>query len=178
MSVSDPDPVTVRLAVPADYARVGELTVRAYAADGFIDDEHAGYAVRLRDAAPRAEQAELFVAARRDPATGLDEVLGSVTYCPSGSPYRELAEPDEGEFRMLAVEPAARGLGVGRALVVRCLDRSREQGFQRVVICSLPEMVTAHRLYRSLGFVRDPSRDWSPAPGVTLLAFLLLLGAC
>lgn len=26
-------------------------------------------------------------------------------------------------------------------------------------------------LYARLGFVREPARDWSPAPGVTLLAY-------
>jgi hypothetical protein len=34
-------------------------------------------------------------------------------------------------------------------------------------------MVAAHRIYARLGFVRDPARDWSPVPGVALLAFEL-----
>ena len=47
-----------------------------------------------------------------------DEVLGCVTCCPPGSPWRELAGEHEGEFRMLAVAPAARGRGAGAALEV------------------------------------------------------------
>jgi ribosomal protein S18 acetylase RimI-like enzyme len=67
---------------------------------------------------------------------------------------------------MLGVSPAAAGTGVGRALVQRCVDRSRELGDESLVISSLPSMTNAHRLYERIGFERAPQRDWSPAPGV------------
>ncbi|PPS92055.1 GCN5 family acetyltransferase, partial [Thermobifida fusca] len=38
-------------------------------------------------------------------------------------------------------------------------------------------MVAAQRLYASEGFVRLPERDWSPQPGVPLLAYGLRLSA-
>ncbi|MEJ7629432.1 MAG: GNAT family N-acetyltransferase [Nocardioidaceae bacterium] len=156
----------IRLATHEDYHEVGEITVRGYAHDGFLEASD-DYASSLRDAAGRAADAQLWVVAAR--ASG--RLLGSVTYCPLGSPYRELSTQTEGEFRMLAVDPAARGLGVGRALVQHCLDHSRDLGFTGVVICSLPAMTAAHRLYESLGFVRDGALDWSPVPGVELLGF-------
>ncbi|SJN19146.1 hypothetical protein FM114_01830 [Luteococcus japonicus LSP_Lj1] len=34
-------------------------------------------------------------------------------------------------------------------------------------------MTSAHRLYRSLGFVRAPELDWSPRHDVHLIAFRL-----
>jgi hypothetical protein len=34
-------------------------------------------------------------------------------------------------------------------------------------------MLGAQRLYAELGFRRLPERDWSPVPGVSLLAFTL-----
>jgi len=37
-------------------------------------------------------------------------------------------------------------------------------------------MLAAHRLYRRLGFVRVPERDWEPVPGVVLWAFGIELG--
>lgn len=160
------EPVEIRLGTPEDYEEVGEITVRGYVHDGFlgVNDD---YATSLRDAASRAREAELWVAVTS--ATG--RLLGSVTFCPLGSSYRELATDTEGEFRMLAVDPSARGLGVGRALVRHCLDHSRDLGFTGVVICSLPTMVAAHRLYASLGFVRADALDWSPAPNVELWGF-------
>jgi hypothetical protein len=34
-------------------------------------------------------------------------------------------------------------------------------------------MTAAHRIYERLGFTRIPERDWSPVPGVDLLAYRL-----
>jgi ribosomal protein S18 acetylase RimI-like enzyme len=36
-------------------------------------------------------------------------------------------------------------------------------------------MHAAHRLYERLGFTRVPERDWSPVPGVQLVAYALPL---
>jgi ribosomal protein S18 acetylase RimI-like enzyme len=156
----------IRLAVPGEYDAVGELTVEAYAYDGFLPTE-TDYASILRAAADRAAKAELWVAV--DGA----ELLGTVTYCPPGSVYREIGLDDEGEFRMLGVSGRARGLGIGTALSVRCIERSRELGLKRVVMSSASYMTTAHRIYERLGFVRLPDRDWSPVTGVDLYAFSL-----
>ena len=133
---------------------------------GFLEPSDA-YAQELRDAADRAERAELWVAADR--LTGA--VVGTVTFCPAGSVYRELAAETEGEFRMLAVDPRARGRGVGRALVRQCIVRSEQSGFRSLVLCSLPTMTPAHALYASLGFVRDPRLDWKPRPEVELWGY-------
>jgi ribosomal protein S18 acetylase RimI-like enzyme len=77
---------------------------------------------------------------------------------------------------MLAVAPAAQGRGVGTALLQRVLDDSRARGKTGVVCSSQPEMRAAHRIYERLGFTRAPARDWSPVPGVALLAFAISLG--
>ena len=165
--------VEVRPATSADLSAAGDVTVAGYRADGFLDDPtgvEEGYADRLRDTAHRAEQADLVV------AVDGDEVLGTVTWCPEGSPYRELGtSADQGEFRMLAVSPSARRRGIGRALVGWCLDRARAEGLREVVLCSLPQMRPAHAMYASYGFVRAPELDWSPAPGTDLWGFRLAL---
>ncbi len=159
--------VLVRRATPDDLEAVARVTVAAYAP--YLDDSSdSGYVAHLRDAARRDREAELWVAAADD-----GSVLGSVTSCPEGSPWRELSRPGEGEFRMLAVDPAAQGRGVGRALVEHVLDGFREGGARGVVLCSMTSMTAAHRLYARLGFRRDPGLDWSPVPGVDLVAFRL-----
>ena len=108
---------------PTSSPRSGELTVAAYAADGLLVEDDP-YADHLRDAATRAREAELYVAERRRP-----ELAGTVTFCPQGSPWSEVAEPGEGEFRMLAVAPAPGGAASREALVGVCLERSRELGY-------------------------------------------------
>lgn len=152
---------------PEELERVGRLTLDAYAADGFVtaDDDYADH---LRDATSRAGQAELYVA--------LDEqgrLVGTVTFCPEGSRFRELADPGEGEFRMLAVGADARGRGVGEALVRACLERATELGYVALVLSSMPSQTQAHRLYERLGFRRTPDLDWSPVAGVDLLGYRL-----
>jgi ribosomal protein S18 acetylase RimI-like enzyme len=158
--------VEVRRAIDAELAAVGRLTAEVYVGDGFMPSTDA-YVVELEDAARRATEAELWVAVDED------QLLGSVTFCPVGSTYREIGLDDEGEFRMLAVAPSARGRGVGQALVQHCLDRSRELGYAGVRMSTMDKMTAAHRVYERLGFVRDPERDWSPTPGVLLLAYAL-----
>ena len=157
----------LRRATPVDHERAGEVTVAAYADFTLGPDDP--YVDHLRNAAARDLEAELWVATPDDG----DEVLGTVTICREGSPWRELAGHDEGEFRMLAVSPRAQRRGVGEALIRLVLDRFREEGATAIVLSSLPQMTDAHRLYERLGFVRTPERDWQPVPHVKLIAFRL-----
>ena len=159
----------IRLARPEDLSAVGEITVAAYA--DFTLGPSDPYIARLRDAAARAEQAELWLA--EDECGDEGAVLGTVTVCPPDSVWREISHPGEGEFRMLAVAPGARGRGVGEALARFAIDRLAAQGAHAVVLSSLSTMHAAHRLYERLGFRRDAERDWSPALGVELLAYVL-----
>ncbi|MDO9377833.1 MAG: GNAT family N-acetyltransferase [Nocardioidaceae bacterium] len=163
-------PVALRLARSSELDAVGALTASVYGDEGYLlrpdgsPDEH--YRGELADGRRRARDAELVVAVD-------DGVpVGTVTWCPPGSPMREVATTDrQGEVRMLAVAPTARGRGVARALVTWCLDRAAEQGLDEVVLCSLQEMAAAHALYTGFGFRRDPVLDWAPLPGVDLLGF-------
>jgi GNAT superfamily N-acetyltransferase len=159
-----PVPLRIRPARPGEYARVGELTVAAY----FADREIGPYAETLRDVTSRAKSAEVLVAVAAD-----GTVLGTVTNVPAGGPYGEIARENEAEFRMLAVDPAAQGRGAGTALVQACIDDARRRGRERLVLSSGTWMAPAHRIYRRLGFARDPERDWSPVPGVELTAYVL-----
>lgn len=164
--------VEIRLAHESEFVVVGALTVAGYDADGYLTrldgsfDE--GYAGFLRDAQTRGGDGQLLV------TVGGGQILGTVTWCPPGSPFRELATIDsQGELRTLSVSPDARGKGVGRALVQWCIDQARHEGLVEIVLSSLPEMGPAHNLYESLGFIRRPDLDWSPFPDVHLWGFSL-----
>jgi ribosomal protein S18 acetylase RimI-like enzyme len=161
----------IRRARNDDIAAVGEVTVAAYA--DFTAGEADSYVQHLRDAASRDREAELWVATPDDS----EEILGTVTITPSGSPWREIARDGEGEFRMLAVAPTAQGQGVGTALVDLVLERFRDDGARAVVMSTLPVMMAAHRIYERAGFVREPDRDWSPLPGVDLISYRVDLEA-
>lgn len=166
--------IELRLATPEEYEAAGKVTAAGYSADGFLtreDGTEDHYEPQLLDAAKRAAEAELVVAVEESGA-----VLGTVTWCPVGSPWRELAQrPDQGEFRMLSVAPDARGQGIGRGLVEWCIERARSQSMIEIVLCSLPVMKAAHALYESYGFTLAPELDWEPISGVSLLGLRLVL---
>ena len=173
----------IRPARPDEYDEIGELAVRVYLVEGYTRAD-SRYNTVLRDVAPRAEKAELMVAvdgaaaADTDTDTDTDAILGTVTYAGLGSPYAEhVSSPEEASFRMLVVDPAARGQGVGEALVQWCLDRAADSGVRSLRLSTLPGMTAAGRLYLRLGFVRTPERDWSPETGVELITYGREIGA-
>ncbi len=158
---------TIREIQPDEYEALGEVTVRAYdAVPGLADP---GYNTELRDVARRAALIPVLVAVDPDGV-----VLGGVTYVPGpGSPFAESERDGEAGFRMLAVDPVASGRGVGRALAEACIARARAEGRTGVAIYTRPGRSVAQALYASMGFERDPSRDWEFAPGESLWSFVL-----
>jgi ribosomal protein S18 acetylase RimI-like enzyme len=153
---------TVRVATPEDFPAIGELTVAAYRGDGQTWSGHP-YEPTLLDAAGRSTAGTLLVCASEE------GVLGAVLFVEAGSEFSELAREGEAEFRMLAVAPWAQRRGVGEALTNACLLRAGELGCRSVVICVRDFATDAQRLYKRMGFVREPSLDWSPYEGVLLL---------
>jgi ribosomal protein S18 acetylase RimI-like enzyme len=163
----------VRLVRPGEHEEAGAVVLAAYRAlPG--SNSSPGYDLVLADVGRRAEEAEVYVAVAGAPAG--KGVLGCVTFVPDmTSPWAEMVEPGESAVRMLAVDPAAQGRGIGRALLEQCIARGRELGSSALFLHSTPWMVVAHGLYERSGFVRVPERDWRPVPEVPLLAYRLEL---
>ena len=159
-------PTLVRRAAPDDHAAVAELTAQVYRGEGYSS---AAYEPQLRDVASRASTATVLV------AVDGDRLVGAVTVATRGGEWAEQAVPGEAVVRMLVVAPDARGSGAGEALVRACLDTARADGCTLVRLSSQEDMTAAHRLYERLGFVRTPSFDWSPVPGLHLRTYALPL---
>jgi ribosomal protein S18 acetylase RimI-like enzyme len=161
--------VAIREARPDEYGRIGALTVAAYRTLG--DEALEDYEAELADAAGRAAVCPVLVAVGDKGA-----IHGTVTYVPGpGNPLAEQEREGEAGFRMLAVDPSARGRKVGRRLVEAAVERARREGRVGVAIVTRPTMTAAHRLYVSVGFERDPERDWEYEPGRWLWAMSLRL---
>jgi GNAT superfamily N-acetyltransferase len=146
----------VREIRPEEYAEAGEVLVLAYSP--YADPADPGWDEHLelvRDIAGRVGRT-VVLAAVEDA-----RVLGSATIELEdviGDDDPELP-PDTAFLRMVGVHPAARRRGVGRALVGEVISRARRAGKRTLGLRTTPAMAPAHRLYESLGFVRDPSLD-------------------
>jgi ribosomal protein S18 acetylase RimI-like enzyme len=165
--------ITIRPIRPGEYEALGEMTVTAYRSLPYEMPHQDIYDVQLRDVTRRAQISCVLVAV--SPA---GELLGGVTYV-SGpeDPYAEELNDGEAGIRMLAVDPARQGSGVGQALTRACLERARADGRRRVVLHTGDWMPAAKHIYETLGFVREPSIDFSPGPSIDLIGYVLDLPA-
>lgn len=73
------------------------------------------------------------------------------------------------EVKRLYVVPAARGLGLGRALVAALIEEAQRLGYREMKLDTLPEMAAAVALYRRLGFAPIPPYGSHPYPGLICL---------
>lgn len=152
--------------MPHHHAAVAALTADTYLAEGWADED---YAPELRDVAHRDDLAQVWV------ALDGEELVGAVTLATRGGPLAELATEGEAVMRHLVTAPAARGRGVGQALVQTCLDVARADGCRLLRLSTHRDMAAAHRLYGRFGFARTPSYDWEPFPGLHLITFAVAL---
>ncbi|HEX9063513.1 MAG TPA: GNAT family N-acetyltransferase [Streptosporangiaceae bacterium] len=159
----------IRDALPAEMDEVGDIRIEAYRAGGFISPD-SGYAPTLRGLGADGS-GHVLVALD---GTG---ILGTVMLQLWPHTGQVVTGPHEAEIRALAVRPRAQGQGIGRELLDRVIARAAELGLPALVLCTEPAMRTAHRLYELAGFGRLPDRDWSPAPGVSLLVYGRELGS-
>ncbi len=88
-------------------------------------------------------------------------VVGSVLLFPPGADAYGGTAAGSGwpEVRLLAVVPAARGRGVGAALMDECVRRARSAGATALGLHTMDMMQAAVRMYARMGFVRAPGRD-------------------
>ncbi len=163
--------LTVRRAVEADYPTVAKQAAAAYIDHGIVtvDDDYVALLAQLSD---HNTEPSLVLVAEID-----GQLAASVVYCPYGSQLTDVCGPGEAEFRMLAVYTGYERQGAALALIEACADIAREQGLTTLVACVLATNEPAGRLYRRLGYLRRPARDWVAPGGFALQTLVQNLNA-
>ena len=155
MPPTDPAPLTIRRAVPADLpalGRLGALLVRLHhdfdparfiAATSHTERGYAAFLGSQLD-----EQDVLVLVAERD-----GQVLGYTYAGLEGRDYMALRGP-AGVLYDIVVDPAYRGHGVGRRLLEATVTALGERGAPRVVLSTAERNAAAQQLFARAGFRR------------------------
>ncbi len=76
-----------------------------------------------------------------------DEIVGGGGIYPTeGLSY------DTCELVKMYLSPQARGTGLGRALIEKCIQQAKEKGFTRIYLETMPELKQALNIYAKFGF--------------------------
>lgn len=160
----------LREARPDDFDNVSRLMRDAYQQyENFFPTEAWKFYVEdMMDVRRRLNESQLIVAE-------LDgQIAGAVTlYLDAGHSSREVWPRGWAGIRLLAVHPAYRGRGTGRALMEECIRRCRDQGIVTIGLHTTEMMDVARRMYEKMGFVRVPEYDFYPRPGMVVMAYRL-----
>jgi GNAT superfamily N-acetyltransferase len=157
-------------ALPEEYDQVGEVVSLAYGPFGSTEDQDWMEHLHLvREVADRATRTVVLAAVEDG------RVVGSATiemFDVIGDDDRELP-PGWAFLRMVGVHPDVQGKGVGKALIQEVIGRAAAAGKKTIGLRTGPHMRVAHRLYESLGFVREPSLDYKLDDESSLLGYRL-----
>jgi ribosomal protein S18 acetylase RimI-like enzyme len=162
--------VEIRELRPEEYEEAGRVTALAYRE--FVppgDDDWEEYLAEIADVAGRAGVTTVLAASEEG------RILGTATLeidhkVPGSDPDRRL-DPVEAHLRMLGVDPAARGRGVGRALVEASAELARAVGKDVLRLTTTSVMTVARGMYERMGFVATPERDRHFESGFVLYAY-------
>ena len=83
-----------------------------------------------------------------------DQLAGGVAYFGPDSPKAAFFDQRWPIIRMLVVDPAFRGKGLGRVLSMECFARAKRDGSSVIALHTSPIMTVALPMYLRMGFVR------------------------
>lgn len=138
-----PGEVLLRSPGPGDLGWIVARNAELYAAEYGWD---ASYEVLV------ARIVADFAASQDSDSAGERAWIADVTGLRAGCVMCVRADEQTAKLRLLLVEPAFRGLGVGRRLVDACVTFARDAGYSRMTLWTQSTLTAARRLYDAVGF--------------------------
>jgi len=153
----------VRNAKPEEFRLVGQLMVQVYAQlDGFPkENEQPDYYKMLKnvgDFTSKPETELLVAVSTSGNIDGAVVFFSDMQYYGSGGTATK--EKKSAGFRLLAVNPKTRGMGIGKLLTLSCIEKARGKKLKQIVIHTTKAMMTAWKMYESIGFKRSEDLDF------------------
>lgn len=153
----------IREAKPEEFSILGDLMVLVYSQlDGFPkQNEIPGYYNLLKNVGDFTLQpkVKLFVAVSEQ-----GKINGGLVYFGDMNYYGAGGKPTTSQkaaaFRLLAVNPETRGIGLGKFLINACIKQAKLEDQKYLVIHSTKSMMIAWNMYERMGFSRFPEIDF------------------
>ncbi len=131
-----------------DQVRVDQLALEAWEQYREQYSDWKAFRQRISSMSDLAASGEIIVAE----VSG--RIEGAVAYVGPGKPKSDMFRPEWPIMRMLVVSPAARGMGLGRALAGECLARAQRDGADVFALHTSNMMTVALPMYLRMGFER------------------------
>ena len=167
----------VRDATRNEFSEIGELMVDVYSQlEGFpTKAEQPKYYKMLANigSLTRNPKTKLLIAITSSGKIGGGVVyFGDMKYYGSGG--TATSQKNASGFRLLAVDPATRGKGIGKLLTNACFQLAKDENQNQMIIHSTKAMRIAWKMYEKMGFKRSKDLDFMQEE-LPVFGFRLLL---
>jgi len=134
--------------IPEQREALNQLALDAFSDFKEIYEDWLGFSQKISNMASLSKNSEIIVAVQDQ------QLLGAVAYLSPKSIKSEMFDKDWAVLRMLVVDPKKRGLRIGKALTLECINRAIQNGASHIGLHTSPIMTIALPMYLRLGFTK------------------------
>ena len=132
-----------------DSSKVNELALLSFEQFKEHYDDWNSFSNAIKKFSELSKVAEIVIATNPENA-----IIGAVAYVPPHVKKADFFPLNTPIIRMLVVDPSYRGLGIGKALSLECIDLAGRDGCKSIALHTSSIMDIALSMYLRMGFVK------------------------